>query len=183
MIRLGLRLTLGSGREAAWRVLVVAAAVALGVGLLLVALAGINGLNAQTGRGAWLDTSTQTLPSTPAGSTSRLWWQLSVDQFGDQAIDRIDVAAAGPNAPVPPGIPHLPGPGEFYASPALTNLLGSVPASELGDRFPGRQVGIIGAAAVPSPNSLIIVIGYDARQLSHFPGAAKDRGIQKTMAN
>ena len=183
MIRLGLRLTLGSGREAAWRVLVVAAAVALGVGLLLVALAGINGLNAQTGRGAWLDTSTQTLPSTPAGSTSRLWWQLSVDQFGDQAIDRIDVAAAGPNAPVPPGIPHLPGPGEFYASPALTNVLRSVPASELGDRFPGRQVGIIGAAAVPSPNSLIIVIGHDARQLSHVPGAAEVRGIQRTLAN
>ena len=83
MIRLGLRLTLGSGREAAWRVLVVAAAVAFGVGLLLVALAGINGLNAQTGRGAWLDTSTQTLPSTSAGSTSRLWWLLSVDEFGD----------------------------------------------------------------------------------------------------
>ena len=183
MIRLGLRLTLGSGREAAWRVLVVAAAVALGVGLLLVALAGINGLNAQTGRGAWLDTSTQTLPSTPAGSTSRLWWQLSVDQFGDQAIDRVDVAAAGPNAPVPPGIPHLPGPGEFYASPALTNVLRSVPASELGDRFPGRQVGIIGAAAVPSPNSLIIVIGHDARQLSHVPGAAEVRGIQRTLAN
>ena len=35
MIRLGLRLTLGSGREAALRVLVTAAAVALGVGLLL----------------------------------------------------------------------------------------------------------------------------------------------------
>ena len=57
MIRLGLRLTLGSGREAALRVLAVAAAVALGVGLLLVALAGVNGLHAQTDRGAWLDTS------------------------------------------------------------------------------------------------------------------------------
>ena len=40
MIRLGLRLTLGSGREALLRVLVTAAAVALGVGLLLAALAG-----------------------------------------------------------------------------------------------------------------------------------------------
>ena len=40
VIRLGLRLTLGSGREAALRVLVTAAAVALGVGLLLAALAG-----------------------------------------------------------------------------------------------------------------------------------------------
>ena len=48
MIRLGLRLTLGGGREAALRALVTAAAVALGVGLLLMALAGVNGLHSQT---------------------------------------------------------------------------------------------------------------------------------------
>jgi hypothetical protein len=183
MIRLGLRLTLGSGREAALRVLAVAATVAFGASLLLIALAGMNGLNAQTDRGAWLDTSTQTLPSTSGGSSSRLWWLLSVDQFGNQAIDRVDVAAAGPKAPVPPGIPHLPGPGEFYASPALTSLLRSVPADELGDRFPGRRIGTIGAAALPSPNSLIIVIGREARQLSQVPGAAEVRGIQQTLAN
>jgi hypothetical protein len=183
MIRLGLRLTLGSGREAALRVLVVAAAVALGVGLLLASLAGVNGLHAQTGRGAWLDTSAQTPPSTSAGSASRLWWLLSVDQFGNQELDRVDVAATGANAPVPPGISHLPGPGEFYASPALTNLLGSLPASELRDRYPGRQIGIIGAAALPSPSSLIIVIGREARQLSQVPGAVKVRGIQQTLAN
>ena len=121
MIRLGLRLTLGSGREAALRVLVTAAAVALGVGLLLAALAGVNGLHAQTDRGAWLDTSAQASP--PTSTSDRLWWLSSTDQFGNQAIDRVDVAAAGPNAPVPPGIPHLPGPGEYYASPALTTLL------------------------------------------------------------
>jgi len=184
MIRLGLRLTLGSGREAALRVLVTAAAVALGVGLLLFALAGVNGLRAQTGRGAWLDTSAQTPPPTPGSSSSGpLWWLLSVDQFGNQEIDRVDVAATGPSAPVPPGIPRLPGPGEFYASPALAKLLASVPASQLGDRFPGRQIGTIGAAALPSPNSLIIVIGHDARQLAQVPGAVEVRGIQQTPAD
>lgn len=184
MIRLGLRLTFGSGREAALRVLVTAAAVALGVGLLLCALAEVNGLNAQTDRGAWLDTSAQTAPSTSGGSSSDpLWWLLSVDQFGNQAIDRVDVAATGPGAPVPPGIAHLPGPGQFYASPALTNLLRSVPASELAGRFPGRQTGTVGAAALPSPNSLIIVIGHGARQLSQVPGAVEVRGIQRTLAN
>jgi hypothetical protein len=184
MIRLGLRLTLGSGREAALRVLVTAAAVALGVGLLLFALAGMNGLHAQTDRGAWLDTSVQSPPSTASGATSdRLRWLLSVDQFGNQSIDRVDVAATGPSAPIPPGIAHLPGPGEFYASPALTSLLASVPASELRDRFPGRQVGTIGAAALPSPNSLIIVIGHDAHQLSQVPGAFEVRGIQQTPSS
>jgi len=180
VIRLGLRLTLGSGREAALRVFVTAAAVALGVGLLLAALAGVNGLHAQTDRGAWLDTSAQASPPTSAAG---LWWLSSTDQFGNQAIDRVDVAAAGPDAPVPPGIVHLPGPGEYYASPALTTLLQSEPANELRDRYPGRQIGIIGAAALPSPNSLIIVIGHTAHQLSQVPGAVEVGAIQRTLAS
>jgi cell division protein FtsX len=181
MIRLGLRLTLGSGREAALRVLVTAAAVALGVGLLLASLAGVNGLHAQTDRGAWIDTSAQA--SSPTSISDRLWWLSSTDQFGDQEIDRIDIAAAGPNAPVPPGIPHLPGPGDYFASPALTTLLRSEPANELRDRFPGHQIGTIGAAALPSPNSLIIVIGHSARQLSQAPGAVEVGAIQRTPAS
>lgn len=184
MIRLGLQLSLKGGREALVRVLVVAAAVALGVGLLLMVLAGDNGLHAQTNRGAWLDTSAQTAPSTSGAALSeRLWWLSSTDQFGTQEIDRIDVAAAGPRAPVPPGIAHLPGPGEYYASPALTSLLRSVPANELAERFAGRQIGTIGGIALPSPNSLIIVIGHEASQLSQVPGAIEVRGIQSALAN
>ena len=181
MIRLGLRLSLNGGKEAMVRLLVTAAAVALGVGLLLAALAGGNGLNAQTDRGAWLDSAAQA--SRPTSTSDGLWWLSSVDQFGSQAIDRVDVAAAGPNAPVPPGIAHLPGPGEYYASPALTTLIASQPANELRDRFPGRQIGTIGAAGLPSPNSLIIVIGHTTQQLSQAPGAVEVGTIQRTPAN
>ncbi len=181
MIRLGLRLSLNGGKEALVRIFVTAAAVALGVGLLLAALAGGNGLNAQTDRGAWLDSAAQA--STPTSTSDGLWWLSSVDQFGSQAIDRVDVAAAGLDAPVPPGIAHLPGQGEYYASPALSRLLKSVPADELRDRFPGRQVGTIGAAALPSPNSLIVVIGHTAHQLSMAPGAVEVGAIQRTPAN
>ena len=181
MIRLGLRLTLGSGREAALRVLVTAAAVALGVGMLLACLAGANGLHAQTDRGAWLDTSAQAVA--PTSTSGRLWWLTSTDEFSNQEIDRVDIAAAGPNAPVPQGIPHLPGPGEYYASPALTTLLRSEPANELRDRYPAHQIGTIGAAALPSPNSLIIVIGHTARQLSQAPGAVEVGAIQSTPAS
>ncbi|MGH9098795.1 MAG: ABC transporter permease, partial [Acidimicrobiales bacterium] len=195
MIRLGLRLSLNGGREAALRVLVTAAAVALGVGLLLIALAGVNGLRAQTERGAWLDSSPARLacspscgarqvPSTSGSSASHpIWWLLTVEQFGNQAIDRVDVAATGPNEPAPPGIPRLPGPGQYYASPALTNLLRSVPANQLRDRFPGHEVGTIGDAALPSPSSLVVVIGYQARQLSQFPGAGEVERIQRTLAD
>ena len=39
------------------------------------------------------------------------------------------------------GLAQLPTAGEYYASPALTTLLRSVPADELADRFHGRQMG------------------------------------------
>jgi hypothetical protein len=100
MIRLGLRLTLGSGREAALRVLVMAAAVAMGVGLLLACLAGVNGLHAQTDRGAWLDSAAK---ASSSDSPNQLWWLSGTDLFDNQEIDQVDVAAAGPKAPVPPG--------------------------------------------------------------------------------
>jgi hypothetical protein len=181
MIRLGLRLTVGSGREAALRVLITAVALALGVGLLLTALAGDNGLHAQTNRGAWLDTSAQASRTSP--TPHELWWLSSTDQFHDLAIDRVDVAPAGPAAPVPPGIPRLPGPGEYYASPALNALIHSEPADELGDRFPGHEIGTIGPAALPSPNSLIVIVGHDAHQLSQVPGAVEVGAIQRTPAS
>ena len=182
MIRLGLRLTLGSGREAVLRMAVAAAAVALGVGLLLCALAGGNGLHAQAERGAWLDTTSKSPAAVSSGSSSRLWWLLTLDQFASQEIDRVDLAATGPGAPVPPGIPLIPGPGQYYASPALASLLRSVPTNQLADRFPGHQIGVLGDAALPSPNALIIVIGRSEAQLAAFPGAVEVRGIQRTLS-
>lgn len=176
MIRLGLRLTLSGGREAAVRLALIAAAVAVGVGLLLVALAGINAVNTQNGRYAWIMTNLSLTPSTGAtGGATRsvdpLWWRVRADSYNGQAIGRVDVAATGPGSPVPPGIGHLPGPGQYYASPALTQLLRSAPAAQLGDRFPGHQIGTIGKAALPAPNSLIIIIGHTPGQMSHLPGA------------
>ena len=141
MIRLGLRLTLGGGREAAVRLAVTAVAVAVGVGMLLVTLAGINGIGAQAARGAWLvNPGTSGSPGVGHGVAGRdpLVWLQGTDKFDGQVIERVDVAATGPGSPVPPGIPRLPGPGQFYASPALSALLRSTPAGELGDRFGGR---------------------------------------------
>ena len=179
MIRFGLRLTLRGGKEAAVRLGVTAAAMALGVGLLLITLAGINALNAQNARAAWLSSSAnRARTGSGQAAPDPLWWLSSADQFGRLAIYRVDVAATGPGSPIPPGIRHLPGPGQFYASPALSRLLRSTPASELGDRFGGRPVGIIGPAALPAPNSLIVIVGHTADQLAKAPGAAQVGSIQ-----
>ena len=181
MIRLGLRLTFASGREALLRVLVTSAAVALGVGFLLAALAGMNALHAQSDRGAWLNSAVQ--PTPPSRPASGLWWEPSTDSFRGQLIDQIDIAPAGPGAPIPPGMSRLPGPGQYYASPQLVSLLRSQPADELRDRYPGRLVGTIGSAGLPSPNSLIIVIGHSVSQLSKQAAAIEIGAIHHALAN
>ena len=170
MIPLGLRLTLSGGREALTRLAILAAAVGIGVGLLLTALAAINAVNAQNLRHAWLWTGTVQEPAghAPAG-TDPLWWTTSGDNFGGHLIVRVDVAATGPTSPVPPGLPRDPAPGQYYASPALASLLRSTPAGELADRYPGRLAGTIGHAALPSPDSLYIIIGHTPAQLAHKP--------------
>jgi hypothetical protein len=170
VIPLGLRLAVSGGREAIVRLVILAAAVGLGVGLLLTALAGINAVNAQNVRHAWLWTGTVQEPAghAPAG-TDPLWWSTSGDNFGGRTVVRIDVAATGPTSPVPPGIPRDPAPGQYYASPALASLLRSTPANELAGRYPGRLAGTIGRAALPSPDDLYIIIGHTPAQLAHTP--------------
>ncbi len=196
MIRLAVRLTVNGGREAVTRLVITAIAVALGVGLLLAALAADNAIGAQSLRTGWFESTSATLPNgtgkiqvsrrtgTPASTraSSPEWWLASYDAYDSQRIERVDVAALGPHAPVPPGITRLPGTGQYYASPALITLLRSVPAGRLADRFPGRLIGTVGPAALESPDSLVIIIGRTPAQVARAPGAARVTSIAVGVA-
>ena len=182
MIRLGLRLTISGGREAVIRLVILVAAVGLGVGLLLAAVCGINAVNTQNDRHAWFWTGTSLEPAVAAKpGTDPLWWHLSGDTFGGQQIDVAEVAATGPTSPVPPGLLRDPAPGQYYASPALARLLRSTPADELADRYPGRLAGTIGDAALPSPDSLVIIIGRTAEQIARTPDSVQVTAIATTL--
>ena len=87
------------------------------------------------------------------------------------------MAATGASSPVPPGVPRDPGPGQYYASPALAALLRATPADQLADRYPGHLAGVIGDAALPSPNSLVIIIGHTPAQLAHTPDSVQVTSI------
>ena len=182
MISLGLRLTISGGREAVIRLVILVAAVGLGVGLLLAAVCGINAVNAQNDRHAWFWTGASLEPAVAAKpGTDPLWWHLSGDTFGGQQIDVAEVAATGPTSPVPPGLLRDPAPGQYYASPALDRLLHSTPADELADRYPGRLAGMIGDAALPSPDSLVIIIGRTAAQMARTPDSVQVTAIATTL--
>ncbi|BCJ75347.1 hypothetical protein CS0771_48910 [Catellatospora sp. IY07-71] len=174
MIRFGIRMSLAGGREAATRLAVIAAAVALGVGMLLASVAGMNAVGAQNQRYAWLNSAI----APQSAEHDAMWWTVREDYFHARSIGRVEVAALGPAAPVPPGLPRLPAAGEYYASPALVDLLASTPPAELRDRFPGRQVGVIADEGLPSPDSLLIVIGRTPAEVEQLGG----RQITQIMA-
>jgi hypothetical protein len=164
MTRLGLQLTLRSGREAAARLILTTVAVAIGVTVLLAVLADYHAYQVTSRRPSW--ESTQPMRG-GGGSTSNVeLWNYSENIYQGRFIEDLGVAALGPKAPVVPGIPRLPKSGEFYASPALATLLATVPRDELGARFPGRQVGVIGRQALTGPQELVAIVGYDPSTLA-----------------
>ncbi len=121
------------------------------------------------------------MPPGPAtAGIAPLWWHPGGDTFDSRQISRSGVAATGASSPVPPGIPHDPGPGQYYASPAVATLLRSTPADQLAGRYPGHLAGTIGDAALPSPDSLVIIIGHTPAQLAHTPGSVQVTSIATT---
>jgi FtsX-like permease family len=179
-MRLGLRLAVAGGREALTRLIVIATAVALGLLLLLTVCAGVNGFFTQNQKYSWFYSGTAPASATDDRAAAPVWWRAEEDLFDGASIGRVDVAGTGPDSPVPPGIPRLPGPGEYYASPAMAALLRATPADQLAARYPGRLVGTIGPAALPSPDTLAIVIGHRPDELAHAPHAARITHIQGT---
>ncbi|MGC4887424.1 FtsX-like permease family protein [Micromonospora sp. DT227] len=165
MISLALRLAVAGGREALVRLVVIAAAVAIGTGLLLTTVAGVHATNTQLGRYAAMYPQ-----ETAGGTTDPLLWSTRYDYFHGAQILRVDVAATGPTVPTPVGVPRPPGPGEWYASPAMRKLLATTPADQLADRYPGRDVGLIGPAALTSPDALLILVGGTPDQVGALVG-------------
>ncbi|MEU1745419.1 FtsX-like permease family protein [Micromonospora arida] len=177
MIRFGLRLALAGGREALTRLIVIAVAVAIGSGLLLTTLAGVNAVNAQLTRYASVYPNAST-----GGDADPLWWSTREDYFHGKQIILIDVAATGPDAPTPTGVPSTPGPGEYYASPALRKLLAAHPADQLADRYPGRDIGTVGPAGLTSPDTMLVIRGGTPDEVARLPSAKQLTTVGDTPA-
>src|SRR5580693_7128436 len=169
MYRLGLHLSLRSGREPFVRLVVTAVAVAIGVAIMLAVLADFHAFQTTNSRPSWESTQGQPVGRDYASAAHAELWNYSNDIYQGQTIERLDVAGLGTGAPVPPGISTLPASGQYYASPALAALIRSVPASELGNRFPGRLAGTIGQQALTGPTELVIYVGYAPAKLAGLP--------------
>ncbi len=181
MIALGLRFALRGGREAGLRLAFTTLGVAVGVALLLFTLGGFHGIRAKDYREGWLLTQRaghNRIPSVDEATTDDLWWRVVTDAYGGDVLRRVEVAATGSRAPVPPGLERLPRAGEYYVSPALARLLDAAPADALRARLPGREAGIIGDAALTSPDMLLAVVGRPASELGREQDAYVVRSIE-----
>ncbi len=138
MVRLGLQLTLRSGREALGRALMIAVAVAIGVTVLLSVFADYHAYQAVTSRQCW--ECTQGAPGQGPAASSELW-NYSENIYEGRFVEVLDVAPLGADAPVVPGLARLPGAGQFYASPALASLTKVRPGRRTGRPFPGHRRG------------------------------------------
>ena len=163
MIRLGLRLAVAGGRWSLVPTLLASVAVGFGTAILLFALSFEPALQARYNHEAWRETPGSVDQSIGSSAPSTLL-SLTEDFVAGRPLARVDLAAVGSGAPVPPGIPRIPAPGEAFVSPGLARLIATTPPDQLGNRF-GRIVGEIGEAGLAAPDELAIVEGLPASQL------------------
>jgi hypothetical protein len=170
-VRLGLRLAVAGGRESLLRLALTAVGVGVGVLLLLLGLTGQSAAQGRAERSGWRSADSATPATAPDAALF-----LSVTDYHDgTAMARTYVAALGPRPPVPPGLEHLPGPGEVAVSPTMRRLLSSTPDDQLDDRYPGRVTATIGDGGLAHPDELVALIGRTPDQL----GAVNSRSLQE----
>ncbi|QXJ21065.1 ABC transporter permease [Actinomadura graeca] len=157
----------GGGRRTLLGALLTLAAVAVSTGLLLFAVGANHAFLQRAHADAWRH------PDGAAASPAAIE-ALSTDYVRGRPISVIDLAALNGTAPVPPGMPRFPRPGESWASPALARLMRDLPADRLAGRFPA-PAGTLGRRALVHPGELVIVIGRDARD----PAVTAPRGASE----
>jgi hypothetical protein len=185
---LGARLAIAGGRGAWVRTAMTAVGVGLGVALLLLAASFPTALDTRGERTAARDDMRLGAPAPEAGDGTLLFADSSTGIRGVAVRGRI-VRAEGPNAPVPPGLDRLPGPGEVAVSPALRELLDGPDGALLRPRVPGRVVATIGDEGLEGPAEAAYYAGSSdltaasgGTRIDRFGSTEEPRGLDPVLA-
>lgn len=160
---LGIRLAVGGSRTSWARLALTAAGVGLGVTVLLLAasIGPAREAKSQRVQAASIDSATAN-PKLEARHVSVSWQ--------GRRIAGVELAATAPDAPAPPGVGRIPGPGELVVSPELLDLMRT--EDSVRARFPESVIGVIADAGLPRPKSLIFYAGLpEAHHDSAHPAA------------
>ncbi|SHK34710.1 FtsX-like permease family protein [Pseudonocardia thermophila] len=179
MIRFSIRLLLAGGRRAALAAGLVGAGVAMGTLLLAVTLGALHGWDAREARTGWrVDVDSAVARSAVAEPVGTA--RVRVDSVAGRPMDVVDLSATGSTAP-PPGLPRVPAPGEVWVSPALAELIRTLPPAQLADRFPGPPTGTIDDTGLRDPGELVAIVGHADPVEGAVPIAEFDRSAGITI--
>lgn len=155
---MGAKFAVTGGREGWTRTALTAVGVGLGVALLLITTAIPAALDARDQRERARGVSTTAERKGP----DTLLMKEENTPFRDLSVQGSLLQPEGPDAPVPPGLARLPGPGEMAVSPALAALLESPEGKKLlAPRLPYKSVGTIADAGLIGPKELLFYAGTD----------------------
>ncbi|MCX3290371.1 ABC transporter permease [Streptomyces sp. NEAU-H22] len=145
-----------SGRRGLQSQLIAAATAAVGALVLLVMLAAAFGSGSRAERTSW-----RAPLAAPAGQATAVQ-AMTTTYVRHQPLTVVNLAQLPGRhpTPAPPGLHGFPKKGEVYLSPALAELVHTLPGGQLAARFPKpASYGTIGAAGLASPDELVAVIG------------------------
>ena len=173
------RLIVAGDRSARRRLLGIVAGVMVGVAVFLLLTAAYQAFGERSRRSSWhtpiTASPTALMPDTEltahtAGAASTL------DHVGNRTVTVLLVATTEDTRVRIPGSDVVPRPGQYLASPAMADLIASMPADQLADRY-GRQVGVLSEDAVEGPDSLVLVVGMEAPRLAAWQGSEQPQVV------
>jgi hypothetical protein len=88
--------------------------------------------------------------------------------IGENAV-QVRGSRAGGAVPRPPGVSHLPGPGEMVVSPEVRRLLRGPGGGELRRRLGARIVGTVGPAGLSEPREAVLYRGSSTLEALQTP--------------
>ncbi len=157
-----------SGRSNWNRLGLTAAAVALGMLMILVFMAGVNALQAKAGHSSWrFDIFAAENNQKPIGGIAPLKAKVATDgnlnKWRDEDIVTISLRAGDATSPQLDGLP-TPKDGEYYVSSGLYKVIQDHSDDMIGSRFGNKQIGIIPEALSTSPDALEVIRGMSAQE-------------------
>lgn len=173
------RLIVAGDRSARRRLLGIIAGVMVGVAVFLLLTAAYQAFGERSRRSSWhtpiTASPTALMPDTEltahtAGAASTL------DHVGNRTVTVLLVATTEDTRVRIPGSDVVPRPGQYLASPAMADLIASMPADQLAERY-GRQVGVLSEDAVEGPDSLVLVVGMEAPRLAAWQGSEQPQVV------
>ena len=173
------RLIVAGDRSARRRLLGIVAGVMVGVAVFLLLTAAYQAFGERSRRSSWhtpiTASPTALTPDTEltahtAGAAS------TFDHVGNRTVTVLLVATTEDTSVKIPGSDVVPRPGQYLASPAMADLIASMPADQLAERY-GRQVGVLSEDAVEGPDSLVLVVGMEAPRLAAWQGSEQPQVV------